>query len=271
MDQHLTTTSVRVVLHGGLGNQLFQYFIGHLEARHLATPLLRLNTHALGNYSAARKFELAPLTTLPSDTPQVTVHANDLIARLRIPKLLHRLTKREMVLNCPIYGRLVDGYFQHRKDFQRYPPAMLHNLRSDWRHALFMKDLLCAPNRLRITHIRLGDFFRSSEEARHFARGHLVNLRGTSDLVTDQEDLVQSILEELHLLGRLRVVPSKSMDAWSLLRLFSQYGHIETNGSSLAFWAATLAGTQFTSSNPEHQAIHALVCSDLTDCRPAVG
>lgn len=272
MDQHLTTTIVRVVLHGGLGNQLFQYFIGHLEAKYFATPSLLLNTHALGNYSAAREFELAPLVALPSDTPQVTVHANDLMARLRIPKFLHRLTKWEMVLGCPLYGRLVDGYFQHRRDFQRYPPAMLHTLRSDWRRALLMKDLLCAPDRLRITHIRLGDFFQSSEEARHFARGHLLNLSGTSDLVTDQEDLVQLVLEELHISNRLRIVSSKSMDAWSLLRLFSQYGHIETNGSSLAFWAATLAGSRFTSSNPEHQAIHALVCSDPTDdYRPSVG
>lgn len=262
MARHLTTTIVRVVLHGGLGNQLFQYFIGILEARHFGAHSLRLNTHALGHYNAARNFELVPLIHFQSEIPRIVVHANDVVARLRIPKILHRLTKQEIVFDSPLYGRLIDGYFQHSRYFQRYPLTMVRNLCSDWRTTLLTKDLLATPTRSRITHIRLGDFFRSSEEARHFAREHLVSLRGTSDLVTDQEDLVQSAIEELRISHRFRLVGSQNLDPWSLLRLFSQYGHIETNGSSLAFWAATLAGVRFTSSNSEHQTIHALIRPD---------
>jgi hypothetical protein len=45
------------------------------------------------------------------------------------------------------------------------------------------------------------------------------------------------------------------MNAWDLMRLFSRYGLIETNGSSLAFWAAILSGAQFKSSNRDHMAL----------------
>jgi hypothetical protein len=37
------------------------------------------------------------------------------------------------------------------------------------------------------------------------------------------------------------------------------YRRVDTNGSSLAFWAATLANADFTSTNPEHVKIWRLL------------
>lgn len=256
----MTTAIVRVILHGGLGNQLFQYFIGLLEKRQRGAILLRLDTHALAHYSTARDFELVPLVPLPSDAPKVVVDSNRQLARLRLPKILQNVFKREFIVTLPFCETLVDGYFQHMLDFERYPKQLLDDQLSEWRNVLSTKNLLQAAEHDRVTHIRLGDFFSSGQSARRFARDHLSRLQGVSDLLTDQEDLVQSIIEELGVATRLRLVRSGEMNAWALFRHFSRYRHVETNGSSLAFWAATLAGADFTSSNPEHEAIHRLLC-----------
>ncbi|HEY8876213.1 MAG TPA: hypothetical protein VIN03_01535, partial [Roseateles sp.] len=73
------------------------------------------------------------------------------------------------------------------------------------------------------------------------------------DLMTDQEALVQNILERPGA-GRpaIRIVSTQGMSAWQVLREFSNYREIDTNGSSLAFWAAVLCGAHFSSSNPQH-------------------
>jgi hypothetical protein len=77
--------------------------------------------------------------------------------------------------------------------------------------------------------------------------------------MTDQEDLVQLALAHRPGRAAVRIVSTQGMSAWQVFHLFSMYRRVDTNGSSLAFWAATLANADFTSTNPEHVKIWRLL------------
>ena len=110
-----------------------------------------------------------------------------------------------------------------------------------------------------LLHIRLSDFFRSNDEARNFVREKLLQLTKETDLVTDQEALVQEELSQLSLPFNVKLLNTKNMTAWKLFSVMSEYEFIETNGSSLAVWAAILSNSEFKTSNLEHQYIHSFM------------
>jgi hypothetical protein len=254
----MTTSSVRVVLHGGLGNQLFQYFIGRLEAKRRCIDTVLLVAGLLTTYETSRVLELNPLVQA-EPPPRAQSTAVDMLSRARLPKIAWRLAGREFVLTVPCYGVIIDGYFQWQGSYRAYSPANIAEVVGAWRRALAGPLQLMSPRRRHVTHVRLGDFFDSQETARQFTRARLKTLQGPTDLVTDQEDLVNEQLFSLQLPFDVRVVPTAEMSAWDLLALFCRYEHIATNGSSLAFWAAVLADAQLESSNPDHMDIWRLI------------
>jgi len=244
--------TIRTVLHGGLGNQLFQYFAAELECHGAESCQLHLYDNLLAQYASARTLELNPLLGRREASTPVIVGPSDALARLRLPKLWWKLSRRESVWRIPGYGVLVDGYFQDPRDLTRYPAAARADTLHRWRSALVAEQLLPPRMRQRVTHIRLGDFFHSTTEARKAAAIRLSRLQQATDLITDQERLVEEVLQDLQLPVATHLVPTASMSAWDLFRHFSSYEHIDTNGSSLAFWAATLANAKFNSTNPHH-------------------
>jgi hypothetical protein len=233
-----------------LGNQLFQHFIGHQEARLRRVAEIQLLTDFVGQYKSAREIELAPLLQLDG-SPRDRLCKADRLAKLRLPKVLWRLRGCESILQLPGYGVLVDGYFQDPPAFLRYPQSERLQLVKLWRDRLLQTGHLERPDRGHVNHIRLGDFFKTLSEARAYARERLMRLE-PGDVITDQEDLLHDELASLPPDRAMRVVPTGQLCAWDLMRLFSRYRSISTNGSSLAFWAAVLGRAEFQSSNSKH-------------------
>lgn len=250
--------TVKTVLHGGLGNQLFQLFVAQLEVRRAGVAQLHLYDDKLAQYSSARDLELEPLLRLPLNAH---VRHSDTLARWRLPKLLWKLSGRERVWYVPGYGVLVDGYFQNPKLLSGYAAMDRDAVLAAWRDALRLRQLAARATRERVTHFRLGDFFATQDSALEAAKDRLDCLGEDTDVITDQEELVQSALARNPGKSNVRVVTTRGMSAWRVLHEFSKYRLVDTNGSSLAFWAATLSGAQFTSSNAEHAAAWRLLAS----------
>lgn len=247
----MNVSFIRIVLHGGLGNQLFQYFIGCLESRRREAAGLLLVSDFLSSYETSRDVELQPLLKT-SSVHQVRITHADAVIHTRLPKIVRRLTGKEFIPFIPGYGVIVDGYFQWARSYRVYSHDHINAELNSWRQALAELLQPQAPTHQHVTHIRLGDFFKSTKQARAFASAQLQSLPGPMDLVTDQEEVLNEELVRLNLPFKVQVVPTGPMSAWELLGLLSRYGRITTNGSSLAFWAAILSNADFESSNTEH-------------------
>jgi len=245
---------IHVLLHGGLGNQLFQYFTGCLVAERFALPSMSLITEKLEKYTTSRAFELQVLLE-NAILPVTVVEKADIIAQMRIPKIIWKFTKRELLFSFPGYGLIIDGYFQSLSQYQKYNNTEAGKVLEVWRHELLSANLLKPVVRQNVTHVRLGDFFRSSTEARVFARKCLLDLKTDTDLVTDQESLLEEEISKIKLPFNIHIIPSVGLTAWELISIFSEYRIIQTNGSSLAFWAAILSKGRLKTSNTNHQAI----------------
>lgn len=254
----MSNCTIRIVLHGGLGNQLFQYFVGRLEAKRRSATRLALVPDLLAQYGAARELELAPLIDGEPEGLVCIVPANRL-DRLRVPKVIWRLTRREIILRLPGRGATIDGYFQWVSSYGIYPSQAFREVIGSWRSVLSTTHILLQPQHERVTHIRLGDFFRSEAQARAFARQRLKALTSPTDLVTDGEKILGDELARLALPFDVKIVPTAELSAWELLSLLSGYKRIDTNGSSLAFWAAVLSRAELVTSNSDHEAIWRLL------------
>lgn len=254
----MTTKNVTVVLHGGLGNQLFQYFFARIRISRSHSNTIRLVTDLLVRYNSPRNIELLPLIeSCPSDG--LSLSNADTLLRMRIPKIVKRIIGWELVVPIPGYGLIVDGYFQELKYFNNCPVGVLSSELNLWRRTLTELLTLNTPAKGRITHIRLGDFFCDREVARSFAAQQLSAISGPTDLVTDQEDVIADELAKMDLTHPVRLLPSADLSAWELMALMCRYESISTNGSTLAFWAAVIRGARFHSTNREHVAIWRLL------------
>jgi hypothetical protein len=251
-------TIFKVALHGGLGNQLFQYFFASIKAGQQAPADIHLITDFLGLYSSPRSVELHPLIE-PRLSAGVRLSTAGLLPRARLPKVLKRITGREMALPIPGYGTIVDGYFQELAHYRTCPPPVMAEVLAQWRSPLRERLSLDIPGSGQLTHIRLGDFFNNPVTAREFAMRQLSAISGPTDLVTDQEDVLADELAKLNLSDHVRLLPSADMSAWDLIALMCRYESISTNGSTLAFWAAVLRGAQLHTTNNEHVAIWRLL------------
>lgn len=240
---------VRVVLHGGLGNQLFQLFYAkNLAMRRPGTPV-HLHSELLQRYETARDFEL---NCLVQQNRLVSIQPIGRLCRLRLPKLAYRLTKQEREWNIPGVGLLVDGYFQTRQHYERFNRPQLLAVIDAWRSRLGL-DVTPKPEGRQLVHIRLGDFFQSDHEAMQYVAQRLQQLDPDIDVMSNQENLVSRAIEALGRSGRTRVIITRELDSWSLLRRMASYPKIQTNGSTLAFWAACLSAAALQTTDHSHQ------------------
>ena len=251
------TNRVGVVLHGGLGNQLFQLIAAVSKAQCLSATKVELYVDFLSNYVTQRDFALAPLVAVQG-LPVCQLAPMPILARVRFPKILAKVTRKDRILQLPFTGNLIDGYFQSSSDFPASELLRIQRILFAWRKSLKLQDRITSVSRDRLLHLRLGDFFKRSDMALTFAIDRIRKFAGSLDIVTDSESIV---LTAIHILGRdreLHVVPSHGLTSWEVLYLMSRYSKIITNGSTLAFWAALLSSSFLETSDIRHQELMSL-------------
>lgn len=243
---------IRLILHGGLGNQIFQLFFAQLCGMASDRKLVRAVTRCLASYSVAREPEISPLIGA-CPVPVRLVDDATLLEKVRLPKLLQRITRNEHLVDLGPLGLILDGYFQDPDQYRRFEQGEIGDLFAALGAHLRGQGLLAAANGRDLVHMRLTDFVRAGESARAIVTPMLAGLAGDCDIMTDDEQAVASLLNQCEVAARPTLVSTKGQSSWDVLRTMSAYRSIRTNGSSLACWAAALGSEDFYSVNPKHE------------------
>ena len=243
---------IRVVLHGGLGNQLFQLFYAVNLSAHRSNCTILLHTELLGKYSTAREFELSDLV---SDVSNVLVEPIGNFCSFRFPKILNKFTKKEKAIRVPFFGYLVDGYFQSKSNYLGFERSQIKLLLSDWRGRLGIE---CdnSNNHRELVHIRLGDFFNSSQESQDYVREKLLKLPKDIDVMSNEEGIVNKVIVQLGRSDHTKVIATKNDNSWDVFKKMCAYDVLYTNGSTLAFWAACISCAKLYTTNNEHALLY---------------
>lgn len=235
--------NILVNTHGGLGNQIFQIFYA-LNLSEKLDAKLSLNHIAYYKHGFTLQVPTMKLDIgKPSNFDLILMHS-------RIGKIMEK-TKLSSG-NIKICNKIIlDGYFQDSTIYNDFTnqciKKSLDKLRVAFEISPFTIDV-------ELMHLRLGDFFKTSQEKLDQAKKSLAEAKKGQHIITNDEDLLllpeyADILEE----KQLRLVKTANLSGYELLRLFSSYIKIRSNGSTLALWAALLSGADLKINNEKLQ------------------
>jgi hypothetical protein len=247
----MPNVKIYVVLHGGLGNQLFQFFRALVTSNKIPDCDFFFVEVFLGQYNSHRKFELDAI--LDKKISYRKNAKSNFLIRIRLPKLLAKfILPTEPVLMIPAFGFILDGYFQSISSYKDFSKDDIRSALSLFRMLAREKSLIVMPVKYEVYHVRLTDFFNGNEEARSYVSNFLLGITSNVDIVTDDETLFENELAKVRLPYQINVIPTKNFTAWDLIKLFSRYRKITSNGSSLAFWASLLSQSTLETTNKSH-------------------
>jgi hypothetical protein len=242
---------IYVVLHGGLGNQLFQFFRALVIANENKDYQIFFIEDFLKIYNVPRQYELDPILEEMCLFKR-NVKSSFLI-KIRLPKLLAKfILAAEPILKIPGYGLILDGYFQSLSSYKEVSKESIDAAISLLRKNFIQKSLIVMSDKYEVCHVRLTDFFKDKVESRKYVSNFLLSINRDVDIVTDDEILFEDELLKMRLPYQVHVIPTQDFTAWDLVKLFSRYKKITSNGSSLAFWASMLSQSTLETTNKSH-------------------
>lgn len=245
--------SITVVMQGGLGNQLFQYFAGANLASKCGLPLI-LELGDLGFAKAQRKFELGDLV-LPYEYRTISTRRLFVLAKVkgfaaRFNTSLQRGTfvSKEIGFDVLLENtrsiKKIKGYFQSWRYVQPFKNKFNLFVNTGWTNQMSLKAAIDNPI---IMHIRRGDYLKGNESigvlSINYFKNALVSLSkmGISGRVwvfTDSPELMDSFfLDEIN--AELISTPSIVTPA-EILSVMSLGRATIISNSTFSWWAAYL-------------------------------
>ena len=214
--------------HGGLGNQLFQILYGRLLAMSMQCELYELHN---SNYARMAYREAVPfLSPIPKKKFEVTV------SKCRLPKIVSRIKGLEVGYIRVWNTFYCDAYFQNEKYFNGFDSRLIHACLEQLREELRI-DTKKSEDQL--LHLRLGDFFKSRNEALAHVKHRLENCSKNTKVISSDnsiildEDIIK-LLED----KKCEFIDTSDMRGVEILRLMSRFKEIDANESTLTFWAS---------------------------------
>jgi len=236
---------VYCVSHGGLGNQLFQVFFALLYAKGQAVKYYHDDRYYHGFKSE-----------IPDNEYLVKCNAYEgLLLGLRIPKILKKINKNNSEYLKLLFFNLIDGYFQCVSDYEDYTKDEIiitkHKIKSifgEWPDVKY---------RVPLYHLRLGDFFKTENEQIEYVYGRLKEIPVNSALISNRDDIFKShnlypFCEEYG----LKYYETGGFTSMELIKFMSCFEKINSNGSTLAFWAGYLGDCHVCLNNNKLQALY---------------
>ena len=243
--------SITVVMQGGLGNQLFQYFAGANLASKFGLPLI-LELGDLGFAKTQRKFELGDLVlpyeyrTISTRRALALAKVKGFAARFNISLQRGTFVSKEIGFDALLEDshsiKRIKGYFQSWRYVQRFQNEFDLFVNTGWTNQMSVEAAIDNPI---IIHIRRGDYLKGNESigvlSMDYFKNALVSLSemGISGRVwvfTDSPELLDSIfLDEIYaklISTPLIVTPAEILSVMSLGR-----ATIISN-STFSWWAA---------------------------------
>lgn len=228
---------MRVVLrtHGGLGNQLFQIFFGRLIVSESGAGQL-LVVH---DDRYPHRFCLSNQFKFSADPLKWNEKA---LSGIRLPKLVSRSGIAKIDSFSLLGVTYLDGYFQQPEQYSAFNVDSIRDELARLRQEFAIDG---AFDRASLVHLRLGDFFsRESDELRHLEQ-RLSNISRGSHVISNRDDLLLRDDYKTALLAHDCVhVSTAGATSEALLKLMCRYRSIESNNSTLAFWASVFTGSE---------------------------
>lgn len=230
------------VSHGGLGNQLFQLFHALLYSRGEIVKYYHDN-----RYYHGFKCEIPDNKYM-----EKCCDYERFILSLRIPKILKKIkiSNRESLRFAGV--SLLDGYFQSIRDYNGYSKNEIsiikHKVKSvfgEWPER---------KNPYPLYHLRLGDFFASENDQIEYVSKRLKVIPNNSALVSNRDDIFEgSYYVKYCMDNNLKYYQTGKMSAIELVKFMSCFENINSNGSTLAFWAACFGNCEVDLNNQRLQ------------------
>ncbi len=230
--------------HGGLGNQIFQIGQALMWQRRGGGSVTRLHD--------TRYKVVFPASPAFADLDGSPGRWRAAASWLRLPKLLGRagFTSEQWRIGAT---RLLDGYFQSVGDWQRFPRADIAAVIADLRQRL---AIVPGTGNAALAHLRLGDFFADEAAQRAHLAERLESIRPGTAIISNRDDLLTA--NAAMLAGRGLVHrPTSDLAPEAVLRLMAGFARIDSNDSTLAFWASVLGRAEMQFRHPRLAALHA--------------
>ena len=224
----------RIVIrtHGGLGNQIFQVFFAMV--RHQGTIILYHDDRYSHGFQLASCFQ--------SYFPEGVNFFESLMCRSRIVKLVEKFSSAvpEVRLGDRFF---LDGYFQK---FDFYSQVSGHRLSAGLHQLRDIFGITGEPDRNMLSHIRLADFFKTDGERSEAAKKRLFSLDDNTDFISTNDQLIMNdkACQKIIAAKNLVHIETAGFSSEDTIRLMSNYRVIESNNSTLAFWAAVLSNSE---------------------------
>lgn len=236
----------RIVIrtHGGFGNQIFQIF--YALNRSTGEIIVNHDSRYSHGFRLAHCFEV--------NFKRSTTFIEFLICRSRGVKLLEKMGMDipEVKLRNTIF---LDGYFQRVDLYTSFNDLCLSQAINRLRDIL---GIYIQPGKNLLCHIRLTDFFKTDIERIIAARKRLLSLGKHTDFISDDDDLIKKdkLCQKTISERKLVHVETSGLSAESVFAIMSEYNKIESNNSTLAFWAAVLNGSELVVTNKNLNALY---------------
>lgn len=215
--------------HGGLGNQLFQLFYALLLSKLKPVRFIHDDKYKHG-------FDCA----LPKSEFLINVDGGQkYLLQLKVPKVLKkiRLSEKEYIR---LFGNYyLDGYFQDLKKYICFDRGMMCE-------GIDLLRNICGVNSdvknvFWLYHLRMGDFFFEEKEEIKYAESIISGVKEGGVVISNRDDLFCSgKLKDLCDIRGINYQPTAEYTPFKLLKYISGFHVINSNGSTLAFWAGLL-------------------------------
>jgi hypothetical protein len=219
---------------GGLGNQIFQILFVRLLAE-------KFNLNKIAHYHESN-YERVAHWEYPSNNIFVKPNfIEKLILKFRLPQLFYRLGISDKYIN--FFGTvIVDGYFQNYTYYKIFNNQLLRQQIDLIRIEL---GIFHSKKEKTLYHLRLGDFFKNTEEEIKFVINFLNATKPEISIISNN-DMLFNDNNEIKLLvtsKNINYINTSFFTSIELIKLFGIYNEVYSNGSSLAFISSILCNT----------------------------
>lgn len=225
--------------HGGLGNQIFQIFYARL----------------LSIYHGCSLVEMHDINYINRDQRNSEINRSNInplviekfISTLRIPKIINK-SLNSKIEEFRIFNNVyLDGYFQSTSSYKKFSKDSIAIEIENLRNELSIKK---ANRDEKLIHFRVGDFFKNENESIAHILERFKKIQNGSYIITNREELLRNPQVSIEITKKnCQVIESGAYSPEQLLRLIASFKSIDSNNSTLVFWASILGMGNVSFSN----------------------
>lgn len=137
----------------------------------------------------------------------------------------------------------LDDYFQDATIYENMSKSIFSKALNRLRGEILNEQI--KKNQKKLYHMRLGDFFRNQNDERNYALNAIEEMENESHIITNNENLLKiDCINNIILSKGIEVISTQGLSGAEVIKTMAKYDQIESNNSTLAFWAAIFGNSK---------------------------